>query len=158
MLSCSLAISGCPYFLFCGYKGWSSSLCILCVIHNFVHLVTPCSWYYVHRETPLSPGGRNLVHSVTACREKLFNSSTQSITFSATLPVLSDPTGDRVTRAACSIWNTGTSQVRARKAFSFLFRSFSGNTFLFDEVAFLQASGLHASMMWDDLMFSVLFF
>lgn len=35
---------------------------------------------------------------------------------------------------------------------------FSGNSFLSDEVAFLQASGLCASMMWDDLMVLVLFF
>ena len=79
--------------------------------------------------------------------QKLFNSSAQAVTFSAALPVPSHPAGDRVTRAAHSVQNTGTSQVRAGKAFSFLFHSFSVNSFLFDEVAFLQASGLRASVM-----------
>lgn len=86
------------------------------------------------------------MHSVSACT-KLFNSSVRAVTLSAALPVPSHPVGDRVTRAAHSVRNTGTSQVRARKAFSFLFHSFSGNSFLFDEVAFLQASGLCASVM-----------
>lgn len=49
--------------------------------------------------------------------QKLLNSPVQAGTFSAALPVPSHPAGDGVTKAAHSLWNTGTSQVRAGRYF-----------------------------------------
>lgn len=154
-LSCSLAISGCPYFLLCSSRGWSS-LCILWIIHNFVYLLKSLCFivHYAHCETPCSPGWRELVLIVSACRETVqFLHSGCHVLRSSSSSITSHwIQGNKSTR------NTGTSQVRPRKAFSFLLHSFSGNSFLFDEAAFLKASGLRASVMQDDLTLSVLFF
>lgn len=56
----------------------------------------------------------------------------------------------RQTNKDCTAYKTHTSHVRAMQEFTSLHYSFPGNSFLFDEAAFLHTSGLCASMMRDD--------